>query len=187
MRMKSNITVRSNVYVRSHLNLKDDTAFIRQVRGRSALLKLLVRISLRNDALLLRDKRLSQRQIAELAWEVPCAECGAIPEGPVTRIGREEIEFRCPKGRCDQLSLRGRTVLLDPNLVQRAVSGSTKRLTEVVQDALKEYQHEDGTLFVETPLKRPFTIRVTLSQHYFYSDRDIELALEQFTQRARRG
>jgi hypothetical protein len=184
MMTKSNITVRSNVFVRKHSELKDDVAFIQQVRGRSALLKLLGRIPSQSGTVLFRDRRLSQRQIAELAWEVPCAECGAIPEGPVTRMGHEEIEFRCPRGRCGQVNLRGRTVLLDPDLVQRAIAGSTRSLTEVVQLALKEFTPEDRASFVQTSLKRPFPIRVTLSQHYFYSDRDIEMALEQLSQKA---
>jgi len=181
---KSNITVRSNVFVRKHAELKDDIGFIRQVRGRSALLKLLGRIPSQAGTLLFRDKRLSQRQIAELAWEVPCAECGAIPEGPVTRMGHEEIEFRCPRGRCGQANLRGRTVLLDQDLVHRVLSGSTTSLTDVVQLALKEYIPETRTSFVQTSLKRRFSIRVTLSQHYFFSDRDIEMALEQLSQKA---
>lgn len=175
--MKPNITVRSNVFVRTQAELRNDSDFIAQVRGRVALLKLLGRISSLPDAVS-EKTGLSQRQVAELAWEVPCAECGALPEGPITRIGQEEIEFRCPKGQCEQNKLRGRTVLLDPQLVQEAISRWSKPLNEVIQDALKRYRKESGqSVPSDSTRKRPFTIRITLSQHYFFSDRDIEAAL----------
>lgn len=176
--MKPNITVRSNVFIRSRSQLKDDSDFIAQVRGRTALMKLLGRISSLSDVLASGRACLSQRQVAELVWEVPCAECGALPEGAITRMGHEEVEFRCPKGKCGQSKLRGRTILLDPKLVEETISLCGKPLSEVIQDALKGYRKEPsqpGPL--ESTRKRPFTIRIPLSQHYFFSDRDIEAAL----------
>ena len=176
--MKPNITVRSNVFVRSQPQLREDSDFIAQVRGRTALLKLLSRISSLSDALTSARAFLSQRQVAEIAWEVPCAECGALPEGAITRRGHEEVEFRCPKGKCEQSKLRGRTILLDPELVQRATSRWGKPLNEVIQDVLKEYRKESSKgVLSESTGKRPFTIRIFISQHYFFSDQDIEAAL----------
>jgi hypothetical protein len=158
--------------------LKDDSDFIAQVRGRTALLKLLGRISSVSDVLVSARACLSQRQVAELVWEVPCAECGALPEGAITRMGHEEVEFRCPKGKCEQSKLRGRTVLLDPELVEQATSHGGKPLSEVIQDALKQYRKETSqTVLSESNGKRRFTIRIPLSQHYFFSDHDIEAAL----------
>jgi hypothetical protein len=75
-------------------------------------------------------------------------------------------------------------VLLDPNLVQRVMSGSKTSLTELVQAALKDYTPENQISSEQTSLKRPFPIRVTLSQHYFFSDRDIEMALEKLSHKA---
>jgi lipid II:glycine glycyltransferase (peptidoglycan interpeptide bridge formation enzyme) len=118
------------------------------------------------------------RQVAELVWEVPCAECGALPEGAITRMGHEEVEFRCPKGKCELSKLRGRTILLDPKLVEQTTSLWGKPLSEVIQDALKQYRKEPSqTVLSASTRKRPFTIRIPLSQHYFFSDRDIEAAL----------
>lgn len=176
--MKPNITIRSNVFIRSRSQLKDDSEFIAQVRGRTALLGLLGRISSLSDVLMSARACLSQRQVAELVWEVPCAECGALPEGAITRMGREEVEFRCPKGKCEQSKLRGRTILLDPKLVEQTTSLWGRPLSEVIQDALKQYRKEHSqTVPSESTRKRPFTIRIPLSQHYFFSDRDIEAAL----------
>ena len=176
--MKPNITVRSNVFVRSQSELREDSDFIAQVRGRTALLRLLSRISSLSDALMSARACRSQRQVAEIAWEVPCAECGALPEGAIIRMGHEEVEFRCPKGKCEQSKLRGRTILLDPQLVQQATSRSGKPLNEVIQDVLRQYRKESSKgVLSESTGKRPFTIRITLSQHYFFSDRDIEAAL----------
>jgi hypothetical protein len=93
-------------------------------------------------------------------------------------MGREEVEFRCPKGKCEQSKLRGRTILLDPKLVEQTTSLWGRPLSEVIQDALKQYRKEHSqTVPSESTRKRPFTIRIPLSQHYFFSDRDIEAAL----------
>jgi hypothetical protein len=176
--VKPNVTVRSNIFVRSHFQLRDDSDFIAQVRGRTALLCLLGRISSLSNVLMAARACLSQRQVAEIAWEVPCVECSALPEGAITRMGHEEVEFRCPKGKCEQSKLRGRTILLDPQLVQLATSRWGKPLSEVLQDALKSYRKEASQNGLsESTHKRPFTIRTTLSQHYFFSDPDIEGAL----------
>ena len=185
--MKPNITVRSNVFVRSQSELREDSDFIAQVRGRTALLRLLSRISSLSDALMSARACLSQRQVAEIAWEVPCAQCGALPEGAITRMGHEEVEFRCPKGKCEQSKLRGRTILLDPELVQEVTSRWGKPLNEVTQEVLRQYRKESSKgVLSESTGKRPFTIRITLSQHYFFSDRDIEAALVA-TVRGRKG
>jgi len=68
--------------------------------------------------------------------------------------------------------------LLDPELVQRATSRWGKPLNEVIQDVLKEYRKESSKgVLSESTGKRPFTIRIFISQHYFFSDQDIEAAL----------
>lgn len=162
--------------------MKDDADFISQVRGRTALLKFLGRISSSKDVLTGARACLSQRQIAELVWEVPCAECGALPEGAVTRMGHEGVEFRCPKGKCKESKFRGRTILLDPVLVEEVMSLSRKNLSDALQDALTQYRKGPSkAVITESTGKRPFTVRIPLSQHYFFSDQDIEAALVAIT------
>jgi hypothetical protein len=177
--MKPNIIVRPNVYVRSSPDLTKDRTFLLQVRGRKALVKLLRRVSPSSDLQAAARAYLSQRQVAELAWDVPCADCGEFPEGAVRSNGHEEIQFRCPKQRCPSQHIVGRRVLLDPELVEPLIRTLGESLTELAGLALAGYQKSTTLEPTSHKPRRPYTIGVTMSQNYFFSDVDIEDALRQ--------
>lgn len=177
--MKPNITVRPNVFIRSSTELSKDHEFLLQVRGRKALLNVLRRISPSSDLQSAARAHLSQRQAAELAWDVPCADCGEFPEGAVRRNGREEIQFRCPKQRCPSRQLVGRRVLLDPDIVDPLISSLGESLIELTRVALADYQKLTTPQLPAHKPRRPYTIGLTASHNYFFSDTDIENALRQ--------
>ncbi len=67
--MRSNVRLRSNVFPSGHLGLH------LQVRGRPALKKLLQRLGPgRSESDGARILNLKPRQVAELAWEIPCSQ-----------------------------------------------------------------------------------------------------------------
>src|SRR5437867_1926484 len=114
--MQSNVRLRSNVFLSGHPEMR------LQVRGRPALKKLLTRLApgmSESDAA--RILRLKPRQLAELAWEIPCVDCGAVPEGPVLRGQIETVEFRCPRGVCSPRDLKGSLVALDLEMVNEGL------------------------------------------------------------------
>ncbi len=84
MKLKTpNVSIRSNVFVRVSADLCKDKEFCFQVRGREAILRLLRWIAPDQEVHNLVRKSLSKTQLAELAWQTPCAICGARPEGVV--------------------------------------------------------------------------------------------------------
>jgi hypothetical protein len=180
--MNPNVTIKPNVFIKSSTELVQDSNFLRQVRGRKALLAILRRICPSSSLLSTARTYLSQRQLAELAWDVACAECGAFPEGAVKKDGKEEVQFRCPKKRCPSRQLVGRTVLLDPELVDRLIRAFGESLTELAAVALAEFQKSRSDEPAMQGLRRPYTIALTSSQNYFFSDVDIESALRQLAE-----
>jgi hypothetical protein len=173
---KPNITIRSNVFIRNGAGLRSDRAFIAQVRGRSALLHLFRRIEPNGDLATIARKYLTRTQLAEVAWQSPCSICGAFPEGPVTRNGTLEVQFRCPRNTCGASEFLARTVVLSVDLVRRCSDVFKKPISEIVQDALKV--HEAPAEEPPNGVKRvSVVVRLTLSQRYFLIDRDIESAL----------
>jgi hypothetical protein len=184
--MNANITIRPNVFIRSSTELSKDSNFLQQVRGRNALLTVLRRISPSLDLQSAARTYLSQRQVAELAWDVPCADCGEFPEGAVKRNSKFEIEFRCPKQRCPSRHLIGRTIPLDPELVEQLMKSFGEGITQLAAVALAGYQKSTNAQFAPATSRRPYTIGLTSSQNYFFSDKDIETALRQLVQEKHR-
>jgi len=173
---KPNVTIRSNVIVRNHAELRNDHAFVAQVRGRSALLHLLKRLEPNGDLLTTARKYLTRTQIAQVAWQSPCSICGAFPEGPVSRGGSLEIEFRCPRKTCSVSEFLPRTVVLSLDLVRRCADVFKKPISEIVQDALRvQWSVPEGP--PSKARRVPVVVRLTLAQHYFLTGRDVESAL----------
>jgi hypothetical protein len=163
--MRSNVRIRSNVF-------PSDKDFPFQVRGRPAL-KTLLRIlapgmrETEASTLL----RLKPRQMAEMAWEIPCRHCGAIPEGPVVHQGRETIEFRCPSGKCERTRFRGVFVNLNLNLVNEGLGRFGGDVSDMVRRALADLPSEAelDVHDVEDPaVLRQFAVRLTRAQYYLY-------------------
>ena len=174
--MQSNVTIRSNLFIRQPVSVKEDRIFVKQVRGRIALAKLIARLS-ESESTGSRNGLLNQRQVAELVWETPCTKCGAIPEGPISSNGQIEIAFRCPLAVCKGANYRARTVSLDHNVVGKVTSALGLPLSEVVDIALKNIDGKVSSAIGIAPSRRPFTVRLSPSQYHFLTDADIEAAL----------
>lgn len=173
---RSNITIRSNVFVRNDPELRNDPSFTAQVRGRNALSTLLRRLEPNGEAFATARTWLTRSQLAQVAWQSPCSICGAFPEGPVTRDGKLEIQFRCPRKTCTSSEFQPRIVVLSLELVRRCSDVFKKQLSEIIQDALAV----EGVAPEDTPSKGPrvpVVVRLTLAQRYFHSDSEIESAL----------
>jgi hypothetical protein len=171
---RSNVTIRSNVYIRASVPLDQDKAFLAQVRGRTALITLLRRIAPDKGLQAAARESLTARQIADVAWQVPCV-CGAYPEGPIVANGNVEIQFRCPNSTCKPTNSRPRITLLDAELVDRCAKTFGMMVPDLVTLALATPQ----TTYAPDPTRRrlPYTIRLTLFQDQMLTDQDIECAL----------
>jgi hypothetical protein len=180
----SNVSVRSNVFIRVSLDPAEDEKFLSQVRGRGAILKLLHRIAPDQDNRRAALKYLSKNQLAEVAWQAPCAICGALPEGPVTGTNALEIQFRCPRGTCPAGNVIPRAVLLDIHLIRGITEKFGKTLPEILPSALQ--MHDQMTQRSLTPgptqahaNRRRVVVLLSRSQYHFLSDADIESALNE--------
>lgn len=164
--------MRSNVRLRSNVFPADRPGFLFQVRGRPALKILLGRkapgMGEAEAGLLL---KLKPRQVAELAWEIPCSRCGAVPEGPVLHHGSETVVFRCPLGKCEPTEFRGALVNLDLDMVNQGISRCGGDISDLVRQALADLPPETGTGLpdAEDPARmRQFSVRLTRTQYYSY-------------------
>jgi hypothetical protein len=101
--MKSNVKLRSNVYLRLPINIRDDRVFRSQVHGREALRKLLNRLET-YDTPERASRWLTSYQAQEWAETTRCADCETQVIGPVqdhaSLTHRVHTEFRCPRGVC---------------------------------------------------------------------------------------
>jgi hypothetical protein len=186
--LRSNISIRSNVFVRVSSDPVQDKEFLSQIRGREAILKLLHRIAPDQDSRQVARKYLSKNQLAEVAWQAPCAICGALPEGPVQRTTGLEIQFRCPRGTCPTGSLIPRTVLLDVHLIRRITDKFGMPIPKILPSALQEYDQTiprisaPGAARADSNRRR-VVVLLTRSEYHFLIDTDIESALEEFLER----
>ena len=171
---KSNLTIRSNVFVRTGVALEHDRAFVAQIRGGKAIGKILAILKPDQDKESAARQLLTPRQISEVAWQVRCV-CGAYPEGPVSKATGVEVQFRCPQKSCISSNFRARRILLDPSLVDALTKRFEKTISEIVADALKlgEVAIQEET----SGRKFPFSVRLTLSQYTMFTDARIEAAL----------
>jgi hypothetical protein len=164
--MRSNVRLRSNVFPSDRPQLQF------QVRGRPAL-----KIQLRSKAPGMGEAeasallKLKPRQVAELAWEIACSHCGAMPEGPVLHHGSETVEFRCPLGKCERRKFSGTFVNLNLDMVNQALGRFGGSISDIVQQALGDLPPEagPGVHDAEDPARmRQFSVRLTRTQYYFY-------------------
>lgn len=182
--MKPNVSVRSNVYIRADCDLRTDRQFIAQVRGRSALTRLIAVLEPGTEPRAAAQRHLSETQLSQVAWQARCAHCGALPEGPVAGPLGIEVVFRCPRAECSIPSRIARSVAVDVTLIRTAAERFAKPVSDIVEEALVD---ADATVD-EPPAARdvvrvPITVRLTLSQHHFMSDASIERALRRYLSR----
>ena len=178
----SNVSIRSNVYLRNEQSVGADPAFCSRVQGRPAIRLMLAQLGVSETNSAEVSRALTPRQFAEWGWEQRCEMCGCIPEGPVLINDHEEIQFRCPLGTCESLQMLSRAVLLDLTLVERATRRTKLDLSQVVQHALVEAGSScDKTQASDVSSRRRFTIQLTPWQKYMLSDESIEAALRVFS------
>ena len=111
------------------------TAFQEQVRGRTALLKML-RMIHGGTAEYGAARLLTLRQRVEFYVDLRCGECGAVAEGPVRHNGSLSYEFRCPKNRCAVKAEVVRQVDLDRQLAAKCVEVFGPAFDRTIQRAL---------------------------------------------------
>jgi len=179
---RSSVTLRSNVFLRTEQPLAEDLSFLRRVHGRSAISRMLALLHTNQMPASQLKHILTSRQAAEWAWEHRCDRCGCVPEGPVMVNGHEEIKFRCPLGICRSREFAGKSILLDPALVDRLTRHTGLPLIQAVQFVLA--RTEVSSLEVSAlPLalrRRPFTVALTPWQRYMLTNEQIEAALKRY-------
>jgi hypothetical protein len=113
--MRSNVALRSNIYIGTLKELLSDPNLMVHVRGRNGLTKLLQRLapgrSIRDAAAL----HLTPEQIAQL-YQDPCSECGFFTVGPVMSPEGPILAVRCPRGTCASSVLPTRELLVDQQM-----------------------------------------------------------------------
>lgn len=176
--MKSNVSIRPNVFRRSVVFVSQDREFIAQVRGRPALLTLLKHVAPHQDPKTAARHILTQKQLSEVAWQARCAVCSSLPEGSVTVNGLMQIQFRCPRGTCEVGNLVPRTILVDRELLFSCTKKYGKAPEELVAIALSANGSYAGpTDNTRSTNRVRVPVRLTRTQYYFLADEDIEHAL----------
>lgn len=181
MTMRSNLRIRSNVYVRRPgLALGDDGEFVRHVRGASAVQKLLGLLGVPPDnrrhddpevMRLAHQGRLTRAQLNTLRWAVRCVECGCLPSGLTFR---GEVAFRCDITGCAQRKTPVRSVLIPDQVIQLNKRGGS--FTELLELAITECRGEPPKVRRVMPLSR-VTVRINPTADWLYSDEDLSAFL----------
>ena len=97
--MKSNVKLRSNVYLRLPGPVREDPKYRSMVHGREALRKLLNKIERFNTP----DRAtrwLTEYQLKEWSEVLRCSDCETQVVGRVRKGQAIMLEFRCGRGRC---------------------------------------------------------------------------------------
>jgi hypothetical protein len=165
-REKSNLKLRSNLFPKRG---NGQTRLEYQISGAAALKKYLMQIAPGADIAAAARQHLLPWQQAQLAYELPCSECGGIPEGPVRTSKGVEVEFRCPRGQCGNSRGFSLTVDLSIELVQQVSQRIGGDVFALIGMAFCDYSQVvgQGSSPSAPTIQRP--IRVTRTQHYLYS------------------
>jgi hypothetical protein len=135
----------------------------KQIRGGKALRAFLASTAGGIDVPTAAGRFLTTIQQAQLACEPNCAECGAIPEGPV----RGEIQVRCPSETCPTSKTAARCVNINRDLLDMATRQFAGDYSAAVVKALA--LGSPGETF-DRPQSgwRRIPVRLTRTQHYLY-------------------
>ena len=138
------------------------------VRGHDALEKLLRKLEPARPSEEAARRHLLPEQVAEVAWDRPCAACGTFAEGPINTPDGIVLAFRCPRQQCQPNASRGRVLLLDEKTRQLAdqllVAGGGD-LSELVCRAV---QHSPSSTDPLEGATGRATVRLTLTLDYIY-------------------
>jgi hypothetical protein len=166
--VKSNVKLRSNVFIRVNPDLRFDKPFQAQVRGRTALDRMLRKISAgTNEFAGVRYLNLSQR--LEYCHDLRCDVCGNVPEGPVRQNGSISYEFRCLGRECRVNRFTVRHVDLNIQLVEGCAKAFRTDLHSIVQRALdRPVPSPLIPLDDETAIARSCVVKLTRNQGHVF-------------------
>lgn len=180
-KMRSNLQIRSNVYVRRPgVALGDDIEFVKHVRGADAVQQLLGMLGVppnkrRHDdpevTRLARRGILTRAQLNTLRWAVRCVECGCLPSGLTFR---GEVAFRCDISGCALLKTPVRSVTIPDQALKLNRQGSS--FTELLERAIAECRGEPPKVKRVPPFSR-VTVRVNPTADWLYSDEELSTFL----------
>lgn len=140
-----------------------------QIRGAAAIKKLLARQFPGMDAsAAARLISLTPWQQAQIAYEVPCAECGGLPEGPVRTPDGIEVQFRCPKGKCKETVNFSLRADLNRNILDRGLSRFGGDPSTLVGAALRKFSQAVKEGVIPPGPLFPVLIRLTRTQYYLF-------------------
>lgn len=175
--MRSNLNLRSNVYLRKRsVALQNDEAFLGQVRGESAVGKLLGMYGIpgghrrHSDSeviALFRQNKLTQRQLNTIKWELRCIRCDCIPVGVSFR---DVVEFRCSEPGCAQSSTPVRSVLIPDSIL--AGHPPTTGWEQILSGAIQSCRGVLPEFSTEQPRTR-IVVRVAPTADWLYSDSEL--------------
>jgi hypothetical protein len=167
----SNLRLRSNL--RLHSNLFPITDPFRerlpgQISGAGALRKYLDRAAANVPFEMAARERLCPWQQAQLAYELGCEDCHAIPEGRIRTANGPRIEFRCPRGACDRRRSFARIINIDVALLERILQRFGPDFSAIVQKALYAYAAKVGVGQSLESRDVQMPVRVTPTQYYLF-------------------
>ena len=144
-----------------------------ELRGASALRRYLVQAAPGIPLDTAMRHLLRPWQQAELAYELGCERCGAVPEGRVRTAEADRIEFRCPAGRCEHSSYRPLRINVDIEVLERFQSRYGLDISEPARKALDTFAQGvgDGISLGDRYTQMP--VRFTLTQYYLFKSQPI--------------
>jgi hypothetical protein len=175
--LRSNLRLKSNVYVRNtSLELRDDEAFVHQVRGESAVRRLLGMYGIPPERRshsdsevigLLTRGRLTQRQLNTIKWGLPCVRCGCIPIG--VTFG-DVVESRCDEPGCVQRTMPVRPILIPESVVRDHAPFSS--WGQILSDAIQSCGGVPPAPSCDQPTLR-IAVRIAPTAEWIYTDSEL--------------
>ncbi len=179
--MKSNLTLRSNVYLRQpDTPLTGDAAFIKQVRGIEAVHQLLGMLGVPpdkrrpDDAEIIRlgrSGKLTRGQFNTLRWNIRCTECNCLPSG-LTFQG--VVAFRCDVPECAENRTPVKSILVPDQIIGRVRQSLS--LTKALDRAITQCRGVPPEVKLSPPYSR-VTVRVSPTADWLYTEEDLSAFL----------
>jgi hypothetical protein len=179
--MKSNLTLRSNVYLRQpETSLADDMAFVEQVRGIGAVHKLLGMLGVPPDKRrhgdpeimrLARSGKLTRTHLNTLRWSLRCSECNSLPSG-LTFQGA--VAFRCDLPGCDEDRTPVKSVLIPDHVIRR--KGQNLSLTKALDWSISQCRGVPPNVNLSPPYSR-VAVRISPTADWLYTEEELSAFL----------
>jgi hypothetical protein len=155
---------------------KDHSRIGVEIRGAPALRKYLQQIASGLPVETAAREKLRPWQQAQLAYELGCNRCGALPEGRVRSGEGDRIEFRCPRGTCGYSSSRALTINIDIEVLERYRRKYGFDISGAVQKAVSAFADLVGPGLPPGPKCTQMPVRLTSTQFYLMKFESIQSA-----------